>query len=54
MTTPLFLLRCLQIGLGLRDLDLVTTGMVLDMATERANDDEEWDIVATQEDFDTF
>lgn len=54
MTTPLFLLRCLQIGLGLRDLDLVTTGMVLDMATERANDEAEWDEVATQEDFDRF
>jgi hypothetical protein len=29
-------------------------GMVIDMATERANDDEEWDEVPTQEDFDKF
>lgn len=54
MTTPLFLLRCLQIGLSLRDLELVTSGMVLDMATERANDDADWDELPTQEDFDRF
>lgn len=54
MTTPLFLLRCLQIGMSLRDLELVTAGMVVDMATERANDEEEWDEVPTQEDFDRF
>jgi len=54
MTTPLFLLRCLQIGLGLNDLDLLTEGMVIDMANERANDDAEWDELPTQEDFDNF
>ena len=54
MTTPLFLLRCLQIGLSLNDLDLVTEGMVIDMANERANDDAEWEEEATQEDFDNF
>ncbi len=54
MTTPLFMLRCLQIGLSLRDLDLVTEGMVIDMANERANDDVEWEEVATQEDMDKF
>ena len=54
MTTPLFMLRCLQIGLSLRDLDLVTEGMVIDMATERANDEAEWDEMPTQADFDNF
>lgn len=54
MTTALFLLRCLQIGLSLRDLELVTAGMVVDMATERSNDEAEWDELATQEDFDRF
>ena len=55
MTTPLFLLRCLQIGLSLRDLDLVTVGMVIDMATERGNDDSGAYVeIATQEDFDKF
>ena len=54
MTTPLFLLRCLQIGLSINDLDLLTEGMVIDMATERGNDEAEWDEIATQEDFDNF
>ena len=30
MTTPLFLLRCVQLGLSIRDLDLLTIGMVND------------------------
>ena len=54
MTTPLFLVRCLQIGLSLRDMELVTAGMVMDMAVERANDEAEWEEIATQEDFDSF
>ena len=45
MTTPLFLLRCLQVGLSLRDLDLLTVGMVNDIFAEH---------LATQEDFDRF
>ena len=28
MTTPLFLLRCVQMGIALRDLDLLTVGML--------------------------
>lgn len=28
MTTPLFLLRCVQLGISIRDLDLLTIGMV--------------------------
>lgn len=39
MTTPLFLLRCLEIGLSMSDLDLLTIGLVLDIWTERGNDD---------------
>ncbi len=39
MTTPLFLLRCVQLGLSLRDLDLVTIGMVNDMYAESGNDE---------------
>ena len=52
MTTPLFLLRCLEIGVSIRDLDLLTIGMVTDMWTERANDGVKYRQVATQEDFD--
>lgn len=54
MTTPLFLLRCVQIGLSIRDLDLLTIGMVNDMYVESSNDDYKYPEVATQEDFDRF
>ena len=54
MTTPLFLLRCTQIGLSIRDLELLTIGMVNDMYVESVNDDCEYSELATQEDFDNF
>ena len=56
MTTALFMLRCLQIGLSMGELDLLTVGMVFDMITERANDDcaDEYEQQATQADFDAF
>lgn len=54
MTTPLFLLRCVQLGLSIRDLDLLTIGMVNDMFAESRNDDYEYNTLATQEDFDKF
>lgn len=39
MTTPLFLLRCVRLGISLRDLDLLTIGMVDDMYAESKNDE---------------
>lgn len=54
MTTPLFLLRCVQLGISIRDLDLLTIGMVNDMYAEIRNDDFKYREVATQEDFDRF
>ena len=54
MTTPLFLLRCLQIGLSLRDLDLLTVGMVNDIFVENMNDDYDYNQLASQDDFDKF
>lgn len=54
MTTPLFLLRCVQLGISLRDLDLLTIGMVSDMYTERGNDSARYHTLATQEDYDRF
>lgn len=53
-TAPLFLLRCLQIGLHLSDLDYVTVGMALDMYTESANDKYDWDELATADDVAAF
>ena len=54
MTTALFLLRCVEIGISIRDLDLLTIGMVLDIWTEKGNDGVKYDRVASQEDFDKF
>lgn len=54
MTTPLFLLRCVQLGLSIRDLDLLTIGMVNDMFAESRNDDCKYQEIATQDDFDNF
>ena len=55
MTTPLFLLRCVQLGISIRDLDLLTIGLVNDIYAENSNDDYKgYKEVATQEDFDKF
>ena len=54
MTTRLFLLRCVEVGISIQDLDLLTIGIVLDMWTEKANDDMKYEQVAQQEDFDKF
>ena len=57
MTTPLFLLRCVQLGISIRELDLLTIGMVNDMYVESGNDqdaDKHYNVVATQADFDRF
>jgi len=48
------LLRCIELGISLHDLDLLDIGMVLDMLAERSNDDLEWPVIATQEDMDNF
>ena len=54
MTTALFLLRCVQLGLSMQDLDLLTIGMVGDMYVESRNDDYNYPVLATQEDMDRF
>lgn len=57
MTTALFMLRCVQIGLSIRDLDLLTIGMVNEMFIENQNDDvadKTYHRVAGQAEFDAF
>lgn len=54
MNTALFLLRVCELGLSMDDLDNLTVGMVLDMQTEKANDDYNWRVLATQEDMNKF
>lgn len=54
MTTPLFLLRCVQLGISMVDMELLSIGLINDMYVESRND--EWKYVekATQEDFNLF
>ena len=54
LTTPLFLLRCVEVGIGIADLDLLTIGLILDMWTEKGNDSESYAVLASQDDFDAF
>jgi hypothetical protein len=54
MNTAVFMLRCLQVGLTLSDLDNIEYGQVMDMVIESQNDGCEYKQVATQEDFDRF
>ena len=57
MTTALFMLRCVQIGLSIRDLDLLTIGMVNEMFIENQNDDvadKAYHRTAGQAEFDAF
>ena len=54
MTTPLFLLRCVQLGLSIGELDLLTIGTVNDMYAEMSNDSYEYKVFANQEDFNRF
>lgn len=53
-TTGIYMLRCLELGLRPSDLSHLEYGVVMDMLIERGNDAEEWDYVATQEDYDRF
>ena len=53
-STALFLLRCIQIGLSMEDLDHLTMGMVYEIFIEKSNDNYEWDELATAEDIANF
>ena len=51
VNTALFTLRCVQCGISISDLELLSIGMVNDMFIEMKND--EYDpVIATQEDID--
>lgn len=54
MSTPLFMLRCVELGISISELELLTCGLVNDMYTEKSNDDYDYPIVASQDDFDRF
>ena len=54
MSTPLFILRAVQLGLSMVDLDLLSIGLVNDLFIENSNDEYPYQQIATQEDFDRF
>lgn len=46
------MLRALQAGISISDLELLSIGMVLDICVEHANDSFEYPVKASQEDID--
>ena len=48
------MLRCKELGLTIDELDQIDYGLVMDMLTEKLNDDEEYPYKAGQKDFDKF
>ena len=50
----MFLLRCVQLGLSIGELDLLTIGLVNDMYVESRNDEHKYAVVAMQKDMDLF
>lgn len=54
MNTGLFMLRCKELGFAVEELEQVEFGLVLDMLTEKGNDEYKYPYKATQKDFDKF
>lgn len=56
MTTPLLLLRAVQLGVQIGEMDLLTIGTINDMYTEMQNDENQGDYstLASQDDMDRF
>lgn len=48
------MLRALQVGFTLPDLEFLDIGQVYDVLTEAGRDEHKWQQLATQEDFDRF
>ena len=48
------MLRCVQLGIYISELELLTIGIVLDMYTELQRDDEPHEQLASQDDMDKF
>lgn len=54
LNTPLFMLRCVELGLSVNELDNYDMGFIFDMLTEKANDSYDYPLKPRQEDFDRF
>lgn len=54
INTALFMLRCIQCGISISDLEFLSMGMANDMFTELRNDSCEYPLIATQADIDNL
>lgn len=56
MTTPLLLLRAVQLGVQIGEMDLLTIGTINDMYTDMQNDENQgsYSTLASQDDMDRF
>ena len=54
MTTSLFQLRDLELGIRKQDLRFYTCGQIFGILTERSNDNFDWPKMATQADIDAL
>ena len=54
MATTLFMLRYVQLGISIRDLELHTIGLVNDMFSESVQYEKKFATLAFQEDMDRF
>lgn len=48
------MLRCVELGLSVNELDNYDVGFIYDMLIEKANDAYEYPVKARQKDFDRF
>lgn len=44
----------MEVGISIRDLDLLTIGLIIDIWIEKGNDGEKYNVLASQNDFDQF
>jgi len=54
MTTSLFQLRALELGIRKQDLRFYSCGQIFGILTERSNDNYDWPKMATQADIDAL
>lgn len=54
INTALFLLRAVQCGIAISDMEYLTIGMINDMFIEMKNDEYDYPLIATQEDIDNL
>lgn len=54
VNTALFMLRCVQCGISISDLELLTIGLVNDMFIELKNDSYDYPVLGNQADIDAL